>query len=190
MCCWFTICFAILKHFIITFHHQTLLQYISFIRTQKFRFKWLQNICLLLLKNKCTHIFPVLAPVKHNCLLKTFLRTLILMTQVSLYLFSLIELLWNCIITVKKIITSFDLSKTSGPYCIPVVVLKNCEPKLSYILTQLSIMCLRESCFPDCWKVLTVVPVFKACVHYFLSNFYFSPNDSPLKTTKNVFYFN
>ena len=30
---------------------------------------------------------------------------------------------------------------------------------------------------------------FKACVRYFLSNFYFSPNDSPLKTTKNVFYF-
>ena len=30
---------------------------------------------------------------------------------------------------------------------------------------------------------------FKACVRYFLSNFYFSPNDSPLKTMKNVFYF-
>ena len=30
---------------------------------------------------------------------------------------------------------------------------------------------------------------YKACVHYFLSNFYFSPNDSPLETMKNVFYF-
>ena len=30
---------------------------------------------------------------------------------------------------------------------------------------------------------------FKACVRYFLSNFYFSPNDSPSKTMKNVFYF-
>ena len=29
----------------------------------------------------------------------------------------------------------------------------------------------------------------KACVLYFLSNFYFSPNDSPSKTTKNAFYF-
>ena len=29
----------------------------------------------------------------------------------------------------------------------------------------------------------------KACVCYFLSNFYFSPNNSPLKTMKNVFYF-
>ena len=27
------------------------------------------------------------------------------------------------------------------------------------------------------------------CVRYFLSNFYFSPNDSPSKTMKNVFYF-
>ena len=31
--------------------------------------------------------------VKQNCLLKTFLRTLILMTQVSIYLFSLLELI-------------------------------------------------------------------------------------------------
>ena len=29
----------------------------------------------------------------------------------------------------------------------------------------------------------------KACVRYFLTNFYFSPNDSPLKTMKDVFYF-
>ena len=29
----------------------------------------------------------------------------------------------------------------------------------------------------------------KACVRYFLSNFYFSQNDSPSKTMKNVFYF-
>ena len=31
--------------------------------------------------------------------------------------------------------------------------------------------------------------IFKACVHYFLSNDYFSPYDSPSKTMKNVFYF-
>ena len=35
--------------------------------------------------------------IKQNCLLKTFLRTPILMTQVSLYMFSLLELIWNCI---------------------------------------------------------------------------------------------
>ena len=29
----------------------------------------------------------------------------------------------------------------------------------------------------------------KACVRYFLLNFYFSPNDSPLKIMKNIFYF-
>ena len=54
-----------------------------------------------------------------------------------------------------------DLSKASGPNCIPVVVLKNCEPELSYILAELFNMCLKESCFPDCWKVSSVVPVFK-----------------------------
>ena len=49
----------------------------------------------------------------------------------------------------------------SSPDCIPVVVLKNCEPELSYILAKLFNMCLKESCFPDCWKVSSVVPVFK-----------------------------
>ena len=34
---------------------------------------------------------------------------------------------------VTKVITNLDLSKASGSDCIPVVVLKNCEPKLSYI---------------------------------------------------------
>ena len=42
-----------------------------------------------------------------------------------------------------------------------VVVLKNCEPELSYILAELFNKCLKESCFPDCWKVSLVVPVFK-----------------------------
>ena len=54
---------------------------------------------------------------------------------------------------VKKVITNLDLSKASGPDCIPVVVLKNCEPELSYILAELFNKCLKESCFPDCWKV-------------------------------------
>ena len=62
---------------------------------------------------------------------------------------------------VKKVITNLDLSKASGPDCIPVMFLKNCEPELSYILAQLFNMCLKESCFPDCWKVSLVVPVFK-----------------------------
>ena len=62
---------------------------------------------------------------------------------------------------VKKVITNLDLSKASDPDCIPVVVLKNCEPELSYILAQLFNKCLKDSCFPDGWKVSLVVPVFK-----------------------------
>ena len=62
---------------------------------------------------------------------------------------------------VKKVITNLDSSKASGPDCIPVVVLKNCETELSYILAELFNMCLKESYFPDCWKVSSVVPVFK-----------------------------
>ena len=62
---------------------------------------------------------------------------------------------------VKKVITNLDLSKGSDPGCIPVVVLKNCEPELSYILAEFFNKCLKEFCFPDCWKVSLVVPVFK-----------------------------
>ena len=62
---------------------------------------------------------------------------------------------------VRKVVMNLDLSKASGPDCIPVVVLKNCEPELSYILAELFNKCLKEPCFPDCWKVLSVVPVFK-----------------------------
>ena len=62
---------------------------------------------------------------------------------------------------VKKVIANLDLSKVSAPDCIPVVVLKNCELELSYILIELFNRCLKESCFPDCWKVSSVVPLFK-----------------------------
>ena len=61
----------------------------------------------------------------------------------------------------KKVITNLDLSKVSGPDCIPVMVLKTCEPEPSFILAELFNMCLKESCFPDCWKVSSVVPVIK-----------------------------
>ena len=62
---------------------------------------------------------------------------------------------------VKKVILNLDLSKVSGPDCIQVGVLKNCGSEFSYILAELFNKCLRESCFPDCWKVPSVVPVFK-----------------------------
>ena len=58
---------------------------------------------------------------------------------------------------VKKVIMNFDLLKASGPDCNPVVVLQNYDPELSYILAELS----TQSCFPDCWKVSSVFPVFK-----------------------------
>ena len=62
---------------------------------------------------------------------------------------------------VRKVVMNLDLSKAFGPDCIPVVVLKNCESELSYILAELFNKSLKESCFPDYWKVSSVVPVFK-----------------------------
>ena len=43
---------------------------------------------------------------------------------------------------VKKVTTYLNLSKASGPHRIPVVVLKNCQPELSYILAELFNKCL------------------------------------------------
>ena len=62
---------------------------------------------------------------------------------------------------VIKVNRNLDSSKASGPDCIPVVFLRNSEPEVSYILAKLFNMCLKESCFLDCWKVSLVVPVFK-----------------------------
>ena len=45
---------------------------------------------------------------------------------------------------VRKVVMNLDLSKASGSDCIPVVVLKNCEPELSYILAELFNKCLKE----------------------------------------------
>ena len=61
--------------------------------------------------------------------------------------------MYNIFVTrqiVKKIIANLDSSKVSGLDFIPVVILKNCEPELSYILAELFNMCPKESCFPDC----------------------------------------
>ena len=46
------------------------------------------------------------------------------------------------------------------------MVLKNCQLELSYILAKLFNKCFKESCFPDCWKVSSVVPVFKNAKNY------------------------
>ena len=51
---------------------------------------------------------------------------------------------------VKNVMINLDLSKASSPDCIPLEVVKNCEPELSYILAELFNKCLKESCFPDC----------------------------------------
>ena len=89
------------------------------------------------------------------------------MTQVSLHLFfpSRTNLkLHNISVTtkmVKNLIKSIDSTKACGPDCIPVVVLKKCEPDLCYILAELFNKCLKEPCFLDCWKVSSVVPEFK-----------------------------
>ena len=58
--------------------------------------------------------------------------------------------------SVKKVITNLNSPKVCRPDCTPVVVLKNCESELLYIIS----MCLKKSCFLDCWKVSSVVSLY------------------------------
>ena len=39
--------------------------------------------------------------------------------------------------------------------------LKKRQPEISYTLAELFYKCLKESYFPDCWEISSVVPVFK-----------------------------
>ena len=62
---------------------------------------------------------------------------------------------------VKNVITNLDSSKASGPDFILVMVLKNTEPELLYILAELFHMCLKESYFPNFWRISLLIPAFK-----------------------------
>ncbi len=61
---------------------------------------------------------------------------------------------------VLGVISNLDPNKASGGDGIPAIVLKKCAPELAPALSKLYNYCLKESCFPDCWKSFSVVPVF------------------------------
>ena len=104
----------------------------------------------------------MLSPASNRAKLfaKTFLRTLSWWLWYLFTCFPFILKLYDISITpkmVKKVIMNLGSSEGSGPDCIPVVILKNCEPELSYILAELFNICLKESCFPDRWKISWVI---------------------------------
>ena len=100
--------------------------------------------------NKGKSVIPplcLLHLIKQNVLLKTFLRTLILITLISLHVFPYRTnlKLHSISITpkmVKEVIRNLDSSKASGPDCISMVALKNCEPEFPHILAELFSKCL------------------------------------------------
>ena len=61
--------------------------------------------------------------LKQNCLLKTFLRTLILILIYNLKLYNILV----SPMVVEKAITNLYLSKSSAPYFIPGLVLQKCD---------------------------------------------------------------
>ena len=84
--------------------------------------------------------------IKQNSLLKNHLPVFPSRTNLKLHNISVTPKM------VKKVITNLDICQRRLD-CIPVVVLKNCEPEHFYILAELFNKHLKESCSPDCWKV-------------------------------------
>ena len=78
--------------------------------------------------------------IMQTCLFKTFFITLLLITQISFYLLSLLECETTYFLNsklIKKVIINLDSSKVCSPAGIPVVVLKKCELEFPYILAEL-----------------------------------------------------
>ena len=81
---------------------------------------------------------------------------------------------------------NLEQSEMFVPDYIPVVVLNNCESRFSYIQAELFNMCLKEFCFPHCWKVSMVVPVFENIGDRSTSKKYY-PVSRLLSVVSNVF---
>ena len=62
---------------------------------------------------------------------------------------------------VKNVITNLDSSRAPGPDCIPVLVLKKCEPDFCDVLAEHFNNRLKDSCFTD---FSSVVPVFSRSI--------------------------
>ena len=62
--------------------------------------------------------------------------------------------------SVKKVIINIYFSKLSD-LCFPEEILTHCKPELSLVLPGFFNICLKESCFPDYWKVSSVILILK-----------------------------
>ena len=60
---------------------------------------------------------------------------------------------------VLKVLRNLDVSKASGPDGIPAIVLRNCAPELSPVLTSLFRLSLHMGAVPKGWKLANIQPV-------------------------------
>ncbi|CAG4971803.1 unnamed protein product [Colias eurytheme] len=60
---------------------------------------------------------------------------------------------------VLKLLRNLDVDKASGPDGIPALVLRNCAPELSPILTRLYRLSYSTGVVPESWKIANVQPI-------------------------------
>ena len=56
------------------------------------------------------------------------------------------------VIMIASGICELYVAKSTGPGCIPFIVLNMCSPELSPVLAKLYNKYMFESCFSSCWK--------------------------------------
>ena len=62
---------------------------------------------------------------------------------------------------VQKVLCSLPVNKASGPDNISNKLLKNVAPSICFPLSRLFNLCMRNSHFPDIWKVSNITPIYK-----------------------------
>ena len=61
--------------------------------------------------------------------------------------------------SIRKILSSLDISKTPGSDGIPAIFFKNCAPGLTPVLCRLFSLSFDSGICPDCWKLALVQPI-------------------------------
>ena len=62
---------------------------------------------------------------------------------------------------VRRVIKGMKNTNASGPDEIPAIVVKKLSGFLSLYLTHIINLCFDQGCFPNCWRLVKIIPLYK-----------------------------